>query len=205
MADNLPVNFPIPGENVLSNYDYMDIAEGTGVVLFYGGEQANDADGTTKALQKNILASNSRSFLVSTAGTYNYNFNLTVFNIPKTIRGTATVQVSAYRGNNGDGLTLTYTFYKVSGATETSFGASTMSFPASANAYSTTFTIPIALTETDFKRGDYLRVLARYVKTNAASTVEVGWDPLNRDGTNLTAASYPTQLKIYVPFKLGLD
>ncbi len=34
MADILPTNFPAPTERSIATYNYTDIAEGTGVVIF---------------------------------------------------------------------------------------------------------------------------------------------------------------------------
>ena len=35
MAEVMPINFPLPSENAVASYNYTDMAEGTGVTVFY--------------------------------------------------------------------------------------------------------------------------------------------------------------------------
>ena len=50
MAENLPVNFAIPGEGVIAAFNYTDIAEGTGIQVFYGRHNLNESGGNVYSL-----------------------------------------------------------------------------------------------------------------------------------------------------------
>ena len=97
MAEVLPVAFPIPGESAIASYSYTDIAEGTGVVSFYGAETYDTTASTKYILTTNSIISNNPE-IISPNG--NYDFDLTPFNMPKTIKGTAYFSVGMYEGSS---------------------------------------------------------------------------------------------------------
>jgi hypothetical protein len=70
-------------ENVGSNYDYLDIANGTGVVTLYPGVTE-----TSGAKDYHLFDQTFYSSDIETAEG-SFDFDLTSFNTPRTVKGTA--------------------------------------------------------------------------------------------------------------------
>ena len=91
----------------IASYDYFDIAEGTGVKMFYG--MAVDASGSETILTANQMDGGGEyntnlsyeSFNSSDALDTEVLFAMTAFNTPKTINGTAYVNFTAYLKTTG--------------------------------------------------------------------------------------------------------
>jgi len=201
----IPINYRKSAEGSIASYDYFDIAEGTGIIVLYG---AQDAAGNYVLSNQTLF---SATIETSTTTSLEMNFDLAPFNLPKDIKGTAIVSYgTSIQGNTGGG-TLLFTFYKVSDSVETSMGSCTVSHnkPFVLGEF-----LSATLTETHFKIGDSLR-LSVLLTDNSDVGIGFGLDPLNRDGTasyggfnlNLTPSTTPsvtTQLKFYCPFKIDI-
>lgn len=144
MADNLPVNFPIPAESAIASYNWTDIANGTGYATFYGSlfSASNILTPTLYNVPNMGLA----------AGTY-ATFDATPFNSPRTAKGYA--YINAYRLGGAGNTTFTAKVSKISGAVTTDISSEVSSSATGNDAW---FLIRLLLTETVFKRGDILRV-----------------------------------------------
>ena len=99
----MPINQVYGGrpETAIASYDYSDIAEGTGVKTFYGFN-VNTSGAATADRFRLGQQSSLNSYDVETAMTAKaaYNWELTAFNLPKTIKGTAIIRCSTnYNGN----------------------------------------------------------------------------------------------------------
>jgi hypothetical protein len=198
MAKLLGVKFRNTGEAAIASYDYTDIAEGTGVVRFYlfSSQTSTAAD---YHLTSNALYSND----LTIPGAADIDFDLSAFNLPKTIRGTA-IAVVGYKldGTLGPGsAAIIFTVRKWDGTTETDIAAvtsKTITVPDGQTYYGI-INVPITIPLTHFKRGEILRL--NLVGSNTGSTkLYYGIDPMNRasGSMEMTAAS------VYIPFRLDL-
>lgn len=179
MAEILPVNFPIPGENIIVTYSYTDIAEGTGIHVFYMAIVKTSATTIYKLVGSTLEGTS--SFNDTTAGGIDFDVS---FNTPKTIKGTAYLTGKATISSGTHQVDATIIHYD--GSTETVIGANTNSHTL---ANGDVFSIPFTIAETHFKSGDTLRLAIRV--TN--SSLSISANPTD---------SYPT--KLYIPFELNL-
>ena len=214
MAETLPVNFAIPGEGAIASYDYYDIIESTGIKTFYPAIQL-DSTGTTYILTANSIYGSQEYTSGNSAGNpaFNQNFDLT-FNMPKTIAGTAIINapLAVYWNQlNGMSIQVQIVFTKVSGITTTNFGSGNSdawSAPDGTGSWKSKIaSFSIVLTETDFKKGDKLRITIKLVTTisNGGGTWVLGLDPKARNTYNyFTASGTNAQFSVYVPFRLNL-
>jgi len=197
MVELLPISFPVPTEPAIASYNYTDVAEGTGVIIFDGYNTEDNAGTITTRLSSNPISSATieSSF---TAGVGTLNYDLTVFNSPRTIKGTATVALSAIAV--GGTATMRAYIKKVAvGGAVTSLGDNTGGVITLTPKHDV---INIPLTQTHFAKGDTLRLT---LTSTYVTDCIIGNDPLNRNGASVTPSStFPTTLKIAIPFKLDL-
>jgi hypothetical protein len=185
-----PKTFIRSGEGSIASYNYDDISSGTGVKIFYATCSQSQLSGA--ALISGAMLSTQAMGSWGTTGKFAddwTNFDLTPFNLPKTVRGIAYVEGWADRDTNDINLVLV--FQKVSGGTATDISGYYNSIAATVDSL---FLIAVPLTTTHFKKGDSLRVRMRKSGTGGGYVV----DPSH--------TYYTTQstLKFYVPFQLDL-
>lgn len=188
MADVLPINFPLPSESALASYSYTDIADGTGVVMYYGVRTITNAGDdfiltTSPFIAPGPVATKVR--LYETDG--QKDFDLTAFTSPRTLRGTAYISCQSYSANTPY---IVARIYKYSGGVETAISSEITSQQATKD--SECFLIPIPLTTTNFGIGDILRV-----KIEVQDSGGVAIDP------SLTVETHDP-LKIYIPYEIRL-
>ena len=220
MAEVLPINFPLPSESAVASYNYYDIAEGTGIKLFYGCG-ISDSTGQDYILTENqIYPAQAAKEITGTTTSASYaltsdtDFDLTAFNTPRTIRGTAYINFcfGAATSDGGAGYTkIIAKLRKWDGSTETEIASNTSEELVTTTAFTNrlaSFTITIP--ETHFKIGEQLRLtMLQYAYTvggTKTTTTTYGCDPMNMDGTITpsTDDTAITQLKLWIPFKLDL-
>jgi hypothetical protein len=166
MADQLPVNFAIPGENSIANYDWRDIATGTGYIEFYA-TKTRLASADSYKLVTSTLWSDSDYALGNNSAT-DLDFDIT-FDNQLTLKGEAHVQVPiAFFLGSGTGVsiscTVTVNLYKVSGGVETQIGSTATTTQSSSalnggQSAQKIGAVVIAInTPTIIKRGDTLRL-----------------------------------------------
>jgi len=162
----------------LTSYDYSDIAEGTGVVNYYG-IVGKISGATTYSL---IPFQRYSDDAVITPGTSTFNIDLSAYNMPKTLKGTAYISCCMGSGNPGGGY-FSVQFQKISGGTATNISSVIYSPTIGTSSAENNFFMAIPLTQTSFKAGDNLRV----VLIGATSgTTELGMDPIRVDGGSWT-------------------
>jgi len=188
--------------NSIATYDYTDIADGTGVRIFYGANTniggTNDYILTTDA----SIYSSSRAWEVDGATSTSFDFDLSPFNTPLTAKGTAIFSTGL--GRVGGSIKLTVTLNHVRGATVTAITSAidTITWGTS-GAIMALITLPI--TEQRFQIGDFLRMTVLMTSTSGGF-VEFGFDPIGRDSTRgITAANgATTTMKLNMPFRIDL-
>jgi hypothetical protein len=222
MAEVMPINFPLPSESAVASYNYTDMAEGTGVTVFY----LVGATGDNILTSQTVYADDIENATADTDLTSDFvklmdtDYDLSAFNAPRTIKGTGLVNLTYYEKVVGDESTNFYfniIVKKYDGSTETTIGTATT--PTLSGAGNTTYynlgLFPISLTQTHFAIGDILRVTVEgyakdinYISGGRDHVIlGIGQDPMNRDGGIITPSTNNemiTQSKIYIPFKLDL-
>jgi hypothetical protein len=188
MADNLPINFPLPNESAIASYDYTDIADGTGVIQYYGMRVITNAAETfilitSPLLAPGAVASKTRLLSGSTA-----DFDLTPYTTPRVLKGTAYINCQNYSANTNY---ITGVITHVRGVTETDI-SSTVTSQSCTGASEEAFLIPLPLTETLFKIGDFLRVTISVAGLGGGIAI----DPQMINGDQ--------PLKIFIPYKITL-
>lgn len=238
--------FSEQGGQALANYDYTDIAEGTGIKVFYGGA-TKDSVSTKYILTGQTFYShsshpnpltydkviNNTRVALDNGGSYakeiDLDFDASVFNMAKVIKGTATACIPFARnfqtGDNDVQYYLTIVYKKVDvSSTETDLVSTTSETFVIAgthtNASTTTayITMDSIIPQTNFKRGEKLRITLELYAQDLGGTGSFGgmvcYDTQNlviaAEGTGTTgvekcnqAAGY-TQMKFLIPFKIDI-
>lgn len=176
MADVLPINFPILAENNIISYNWVDIEEGTGVIIYYVGE-TSDSSANEFILTSQEFQSQNITYSVTRAGatvTENLSVDKTYesgqLNTPRVLEGSAFANVAlAFRvtGSYSAGNLYSYAkigIYKYSGGVESLIADNTtetfsQAVPGGSGVtYTKQFTTKILLPKTNLKIGDKLRV-----------------------------------------------
>jgi hypothetical protein len=192
----VPVLYRKSNESTLANYNYSEISEGTGVIKFYGFSTQTDSTKAYALSQNPVYSSDvETSFSVPNGA----NFDLSAFNLPKTIGGTGIVNACFYVGS-GTGY-LGVILKRVRNGVETNIVTGVYS-PNKAAVGNLLITVPLTIPQTSFKRGDILRLR---LEATGASCV-IAHDPQNRDGTynKPSTDKLISKMEFYCPFKLDL-
>jgi len=197
------------GQDAIATYNYEDISDGTGVVQFLGFNKYTSAAVTYGLTNQTIYSQDIE--ISGTVGTNtDWDFDLSKFNKPQIIKGTAIVRCSVnWAGGNGHKFVLTFRIMKIDKNGEETLIAENDSEQriGSGSQEKKNFVTYITIPQTKFKKGESLRlnVFTAGIST-AIGTLYLGIDPANRDGAQVTpAATYPTKLECYIPFKLNID
>lgn len=207
----VPTNFQAIS-NVLANYNFVDIASGTGYVLFYAGKTVDlkllsnfsyysdplYTEGTAQASTNDYLS-------------LDIDFD-TLLNRPMDLKGLAIVNLGL---NPGTSTTTAYAkvyVRKWDGSSETEIANNTSNTTGAGGAsVFYTLGVDVDCPLTHFKKGETLR-LTVVVYTNKSTagntTVRLAHDPKNRttDGTLSwdTTGAAPSQLLFQCPVRLNL-
>lgn len=186
-------------ETAIASFDFVDIADGTGIRNFLLAI-AEDSGGESFLILQDALHSKQ----VEKGSNFDVNFDLTAFNLPQTVTGTAYASFGASESTVGGIVwTISLQVKKVSDGVETNV-SSAITFDLDNKL--TMLLFPIPLTQTHFKKGDILRL--NIITTNGSadsSTDSIGFDPQGRDGSLVNAANNQTTIfKFAVPFKIDL-
>jgi hypothetical protein len=205
-------------QTAIASYDWTDIAEGTGVIIFDGFAKSGDSTGNiTYGLTNNIVYGAEKETKSDEIIQNGYtiektlNFALTAFNLPRTIKGKALIEGTWQLEKTNTTTTNAYivwTIQKYDGTNYTTIGTFTTETITSAVVGTTikTFSVEVNLTETHFKKGEILNIKAEMTGKGSGSAGEawiyLAHDPVNSDNTWATAADNHTDLKFYIPFRI---
>lgn len=220
----LPIVYRKGGPTIAS-YNAFDIAQGTGIVEFYGGQASGALVSTTNpyVLNNNVFYSQriatqgSTSSAADVALIKDLDFDVT-FNRPLILNGISVVNVPVRiqktGGSQGVGRIDVF-LYKVVGSTETKLAQAsgalwTVAAGSDQRAVDALYmTVPV----TTIEAGDKLRLnvqsWGRIDGGGSAVNVDIGHDPANRAtdefGTaGTTWGSTPTQLSIKLPVQIDI-
>lgn len=220
MADTLPLNFPIPQENIISSYTFQDIAQNVSYATYYAVIDRTGAG----ILSPSGIETDQEYWRISkttASGSEEWNFDLT-FKRPVTIEGKLMV-VCTYGGKKGTGSApqsyeTVEIFHVNATATETSIGTEqtgeTYNYGGDTNVRSYRKLFIFDITKKTFGIGEKLRVEVvtnwvndtsgtpsqAYFWFDGMNRAEAGNDP-SSDGTAYFLNSQDTDFKVYVPYK----
>lgn len=199
------------------SYSYSDIDSNTGINVFYLSTSYNTS--LSYNLTKEIVYSDEIDLprvgtnIVDYTKKIDIDFDLSVFNEPKTLRGTATANIGGYCvGDTGD----TDAYYVVrirkwdgSSETEITMGTGKVFKPITGDPNTKIHNINIEVPETHFAEGETLRVtIEGWIRQTSGGVayMSLGFDPKNRDGNwILPTTDDPTSTTasvINIPYKL---
>lgn len=230
MASNLPINFAIPGESAIASYNWTDVADGTGVITFYASAKRDSSGydyvlGTDESERTSLEYTQASSSSSSSAEKIiDLDFDLTAFNSPRIIRGTAKFTIP-FNHKSTVGTKTSYGYVigvlkKYYNSVETIIGTATsISHTSTSSTYSTPVIAEMSasLTKTHFEKGSILRltlegwgigetgvtgstVVIPYVPRDYNITISgtLTFDPENNPNTQTS------QVKVIVPFDIDL-
>lgn len=213
---SIPVQFRKGGETAIASYNYVDVAEGTGIVTYYGYSNASGAYSLTtnsSVFSDTVTTSGAQFASGGYVQVLDIDFDVE-FNIPKNVQGKAMinapmavwgiVDAKVYGGRTDVILS------KWDGTTETALGTASgavMEWSTTAPNQKTykVNAIELELPLTHFKKGETFRVtLKTYAKgaDNSAGWIFLGHDPKSRAATAFTDAY--TTMTANIPFRLDL-
>lgn len=198
---------------IIASFNYTDIAEGTGVVVFLGGTTVGDLFLRNSAWYSNDI-------MIGTTGTnsatyvtiQDVDFDVT-FNSSKTLNGTVIVSVTHGWHKVGVGTAFSKVEAKLihyDGSTETLLGTDNSDEYSSAlvgQANSETAAMEFAISNVRFKAGETLRLSIKQegkVSNNTAN-FGIGCDPKDRNDQTVLQViedDTTTLLELHVPFKI---
>ncbi len=214
-------------ENILANYNYFDIADGTGIVNFYGSQSIVSGLAVTAYLTSDgtqysgKVVEKVKPPVSSTTKVSDIDYEVT-FNLPQRIKGQAKLSVTqGCRASGGveNNVFLITKLYHVSGGTPILMASAdtdtTNKSDTGGTQASVTRNLNYDLSSQiwNFKSGDILRLNIEcwaISGNNVNNIVGYGIDPQDRndgttiDGLSCIADSDTTQLKLALPFILDL-
>ena len=184
-----------PRPEILANYDYVDIAEGTGIVAFYGLSVSidNNFANNEHTLSKSPIATSGGvggNVYTTIINGNSETFEVT-FNKPQIINGNCFFVLPMVTNAS----IATIDIYHYDGITETSIATQLVLPTNTANKEDRTGKMP--LTKTKFKKGDTLRF-----KVSASGANILLFH--TTAGSQADFAESGGTMKVYVPFDLNL-
>ena len=200
--------------NVLANYNYVDIAAGTGFINFYLGDTVDlKLLSNTTFYSNTILTSINVAHSLTDSLVIDHDFDV-MLNRPLDLKGLGIVNIglSAYDPGATGGVTAyaIVLLRKWDGVTETEIVSNTSSVVSTGGVIvygmtATDLTIPL----THYKPGETLRLTIRIYATTGAGGgatgyVGYGHDPKSRTTGWDTSAAVSSQLVFQCPVRLNL-
>ena len=181
----------------LVNYDYSDVESGLGYKVYYA-MWTSVATGEPRLLSDQVEYSKEIVSVRTSAGSTAHGFALSPFNRQKIAKGIALFSCGV-GGANTAASTVTARLYVEPGNNAISDLISAGQIVHTTTDPDKMILLPIPLTETVIKQGEYLRLIVTHTTPNAAAT-EIGHDPKGRAGTFI-GTNATTIMTINVPFK----
>ena len=197
--------YPLPPAPIAS-FDFEDVAEGTGVVIFFG-ISSETSGGVDYHLVANKAFSSQPDTTRSTSGTTTIDFDTGTFNLPRTAKGTA--YFSAAIGGTTDQARpqlKVQIFHVDAAAAETNITSEITSqeFAAPSGVGPEMVFLELPITQKHFAKGEFIRLRVKLV-TTTNTTAGVGHDPNNQDPTFTSAAlKITTVMELQMPFRIDI-
>ena len=208
--------FPRKGQ-IDANYDWVDLTSATGFILF-DGVNCIDSGGDNYTLIEsgnsvNLIGGSDYSEIgftkmTSANGDFgDYDFDSSIFQLPRTIEGTATVRVGV-SGDSATGINAfncTVKLRKWDGSSETEIASVTSESATLSANENESYTMNITVPKTLIKKGEQIRATVVFNSTTTGQNPLFGHDPSDSGHTatgsgNLDSGN--SRFLIAVPFKL---
>jgi len=197
----VPTIFRDSSERVLASYDWVDISNGLGYVMYYCMD-------TNEAAPQNILTTSTSissfplfHYKTSTGMVCQEEFS-TSFNLPQYVKGNAIVNIPY----SHDGTSMSFAILiKHNSTTIGSLAADTVNYGVGKG--TAVFAASIALTPTLFKKGDELKISIECNWAKGAGTqAYVLHDPKGASVDYMTGGTIPvnSNMILAIPFRIDL-
>jgi len=213
----LPIIYRTSPE-LLTSYNYIDVASGTGYILFYGANVSSENISGIYILTNNSFYSNNIATALRTDSSsfvllHDHDYEV-VMNKSQVLRGLALFSMTIGFLPTGTQTPHIYFIAKLrkwDGTTETEIASGTsddFTQPAGAGTYSKTKSIQINVPTTKIKKGETLRLTIEiWVKEETGNLCAFGYghDPKDRndDGTyKVINDTDTTILEAHIPFRI---
>jgi len=206
-------------ERVMANYDYYDVAEGRGVIIYYGckATAGNFLVGTKIPCNDIVTSSLQWSGREDYALAIDIDFDVQ-FNFPKVIDGTILVSVPMGTYIDNPGSINSYLIVKIrrvsSTGSEEDLASRQTDYNIAGGLIGTTESLlqlaEIPITQAHFKKGEKLRItieLWGMAPDPASAFYGIGHDPMDRNDPNTDkriADTVSTILQAHVPFVIDV-
>ncbi|KKM26266.1 hypothetical protein LCGC14_1586470 [marine sediment metagenome] len=202
---------------VVASYSYTDIAEGTGMQIFYGSNSKEESTYSYHLLGTAIASDEIETKANSTAEgnvkMLDLDFDISEFNMPRDLKGTAYISIP-FMAHEASGATSAYVIAKLrkwDGSSETEIASSQSDTinPASGVLERQKLLVRIVVPSTHFKKRETLRLTLEGwgATTSGEINITIGHDPKGRITTDFPGTEdykVTTTLEVHIPFKLDL-
>ena len=203
----IPKKYGIGGEAAVATYDYTDLADGVGFVIYQGYNSG--LSGNALGYHLGTTEIQSREVETDMIMGETLTFDSSTFNLPRSMKGTAMVRFTSYwTGTAASFYNANVKIQKVdANAVVTTIGsASSLTISGFAVDTIDNNTIYMDVDE-HFKKGDTLRLWFQDSRT--AGSASLANDPANRagrfvSGSAVGTAINPTKLEVHIPYKIDL-
>lgn len=208
---------PRQGSNASANFDFRDLASGLGYEIYYGvATKSRIAVTSTQVYQLLPTAEiwpTDVNISQTAVATTTFNFDTSVFNLPRTVRGTAIFNAAIVcdeADNQESQVTVQIKKVAIDGVTVTNLSSAIVWDRSSTSSIGPNETenmlIYLDLTQTLIKKGEKLRlaVSLTMISGSGTDTVKVYCDPQERTITvgGSAQTNISTQMKLLMPFRI---
>jgi hypothetical protein len=202
----IPNRYLLP-DNVIASYDYQDIANGSGVVTFYGTTTTDLGSGINYALTSTDDYADT-TITKRPTGTTTVNFYSLAFNIPRTLKGTAYVVLpieTSTTSTANSNLQFRLKILETDGSTTRNI-TSNLTFSTTEQSRTHILFVEMPITEDTIREGEKL-LLTIILTSVGTGNINIMHDPKNRyntASTNNEGNSVSAIMKVLVPFKVDV-
>ena len=204
----VPVVYRSGSGNAITNYDFLDVITGRGILTLYGGDISINGTKTYVLTPNQFYSQDGFTLISANAGTLDFSFDMELGE-PITIEGDAIIN-APFRVQNSAGETVTATFLvkKVDAASVVTVlisGACSQVVNTAAGGQVNQLVRRLAIPRTTIKGGETLRVQISGAGAVVAKNTDWAHDPKNRGTINTDAIGYETsQFAIQLPVVVDL-
>ena len=192
--------------NVLSNYNFVDIASGTGYINFYLGTTVDLKLISNFSYYADTILDSGSDTNPGDLLRFDHDYD-TLMNRPLDVSGLGIVNVPVYiQGSSQSGYVIAI-LRKWDGVTETDIVTNTSRVSTPATPYYDMLSIDLNVPLTHFKKGEYLRLTIQLHTTNSSGTTRgfgYAHDPKGRTTGWDTTGAVPSILMFQCPVRLNL-
>ena len=186
----LPEPFTTASPYIVS-VDFSDFSDAMGYKVYYL-LKTNSAAGVVNTLTPSSAFYSYIVEYTQSPGTSTHNFDTSAFNIPRTVKGTAILNIGTIASQAGVDDTIKAQLWRV-GETST---AITDQFTLDLNDADAVLSFSMPCTETLIEAGAYIRLVIIVLVTGGGEYIKWGHDPVGRAGTMTITSS-----RVNIPFK----